>query len=352
MAGTILIADDDASVREIVSEILIDAGYETVIVRDGNEALLRTQKQKFDLLVLDVHMPVRNGLEVLRELKKQGSSVPVIMMSGSPTISTLKEAITFGSVTLFEKPVRPETFLRTVETAIARRAIPRKNRRILIADDHGATRELLTAIVQEAGYDVVAVVNGSEAVTAAKNSSPHFDMALIDINMPVMRGDLAIEEIGRVSPETLLILLTGEASRDEIQSGYHKGAYTLIRKPFDAHILIHALAAYERESDERREEVRKQEEFRCLPFYRRWYVHARKTLQAPAATKTGMAVRMTVIVLLAMLIGVGLLKVATSVEQWANDGQTKIFSFFERMEGYMERDEDREIRGVDQTRRN
>lgn len=77
----ILIVDDEASVREVLSEMLASEGYETEQARDGDDALARIHARDFDLVVLDIMMPKVNGLEVIEGIKRSKPGLKIVVLS-------------------------------------------------------------------------------------------------------------------------------------------------------------------------------------------------------------------------------------------------------------------------------
>lgn len=97
-AYTVLIVDDDIFVREMIADILQSAGYRTEVVSSGNEALQRVSSGSlFDLIVSDMNMPGMNGLELLKEIRKSDTVVPVIILTGNEEISIAIEAMNNGA---------------------------------------------------------------------------------------------------------------------------------------------------------------------------------------------------------------------------------------------------------------
>ncbi|MBP9827515.1 response regulator [Candidatus Saccharibacteria bacterium] len=81
MDKKILIAEDEAPLRDILAQKLKSLGFTIIIARDGDEALQRAQLQKPDLMLLDIIMPKKNGLEVIKALRKLKNKVPIIVLS-------------------------------------------------------------------------------------------------------------------------------------------------------------------------------------------------------------------------------------------------------------------------------
>lgn len=83
-AGRILLVDDEYDIQEIVAEILEDAGYRVLVAKNGREALERLEKDKVDLIILDIMMPIMSGPEVVKELRRrygEDSLPPILMIS-------------------------------------------------------------------------------------------------------------------------------------------------------------------------------------------------------------------------------------------------------------------------------
>jgi CheY-like chemotaxis protein len=91
MKKMILITDDDAEMRDEISAILKDEGYEVRTAGDGRAALNLIKKHKFDLLLLDIKMPVMTGFEVLKELNVKKISIKTIVLTGSILASSLPD---------------------------------------------------------------------------------------------------------------------------------------------------------------------------------------------------------------------------------------------------------------------
>lgn len=80
----ILLVDDEANIRFIYSEELQDEGYSVIAASNGEEGLRRFEDESPDLVILDIHMPDINGIDVLRRMKTQNPAIPVILSSAFP----------------------------------------------------------------------------------------------------------------------------------------------------------------------------------------------------------------------------------------------------------------------------
>ena len=118
--GTILIADDDVDIRDILQDTLTSLGARVITAPNGQECLSRAEADVPDLILLDIEMPIRNGLEVLKELQQRGSETTVIMITAYGTIERAVEAMKQGAYDFITKPFDLDYIAMTVERALER----------------------------------------------------------------------------------------------------------------------------------------------------------------------------------------------------------------------------------------
>ena len=115
----VLVVDDEADIRALISEILSDEGYSVTVAADAGEARAAREKQRYDLILLDIWMPDTDGITLLREWSDAGDlKSPVVVMSGHGTVDTAVEATRLGASDFVEKPLSLSKLLRTVEGAL------------------------------------------------------------------------------------------------------------------------------------------------------------------------------------------------------------------------------------------
>lgn len=115
----ILIVDDEAMIRRILSTRLIMVGYDVVLATDGVEALEAFKKEKPDLIVLDVMMPQLNGLEVCEELRKF-SDVPIIMLTALSDVADRIAGLQMGADDYLPKPFSPKELEERINAILRR----------------------------------------------------------------------------------------------------------------------------------------------------------------------------------------------------------------------------------------
>ena len=110
MALDILVVDDEADIRELISGILNDEGYDTRVAGDSDSALAEIDARRPSLLILDIWLKGSklDGLEILAEVKKKHNNLPVIIISGHGNIETAVTAIKNGAYDYISKPFETE----------------------------------------------------------------------------------------------------------------------------------------------------------------------------------------------------------------------------------------------------
>ncbi|MBS1189906.1 MAG: Helix-turn-helix, Fis-type [Rhodocyclaceae bacterium] len=123
----ILVVDDEVGIRELLSEILIDEGYDVRLAENAAAARRIRDELRPDLVLLDIWMPDTDGISLLKEWHAGGQlNMPVVMMSGHGTIDTAVEATRFGAFDFLEKPIALQKLLTTVHKALKHDSLPQR----------------------------------------------------------------------------------------------------------------------------------------------------------------------------------------------------------------------------------
>src|SRR3989442_9859326 len=112
----ILVADDDAVLRNELADLLREDGHDVVGASDGGEALRLVERESFDAALLDLRMPKASGLEVLHRLRVTRPGTAVVMITGQGTIDAAVEAMKAGAIDFVEKPYEVDALRRTLRT--------------------------------------------------------------------------------------------------------------------------------------------------------------------------------------------------------------------------------------------
>jgi two-component system nitrogen regulation response regulator NtrX len=143
MAHDILIVDDEADIRMLISGILEDEGMKTREAADADQALAAVKARRPSLVILDIWLQGSrlDGLEILKELKRDHPHLPVVMISGHGTIETAVSAIKQGAYDFIEKPFKADRLLLLVERAVEAARLRRENEELRLRA--GTSAELI-----------------------------------------------------------------------------------------------------------------------------------------------------------------------------------------------------------------
>ena len=120
MSVEILIVDDNADIRNILNELIIDAGYKTRIAANYNQALNEIDKKIPDVAILDVKLDKsdNDGIELLKHIKSKNKDVPVIIITGHANIELAVRSLKQGAFEFIEKPFDQTRLLNFVKRAV------------------------------------------------------------------------------------------------------------------------------------------------------------------------------------------------------------------------------------------
>lgn len=115
----VLVVDDEHAVRRVVARILCADGWTVTMAENAEEALALVRENRFDVIISDVSMPGMDGLSLLREIRAIDLDVPVLLLTGEPTLDRATAALEYGAFRFFSKPVEPPQLTQAVGSAFA-----------------------------------------------------------------------------------------------------------------------------------------------------------------------------------------------------------------------------------------
>jgi len=165
----VLIVEDEAIVRESLRDWLKDVGYEVETAEEGEEALEKIEKKEFSVAVLDLRLPGKNGLEVLKEATEKDPKIKSIVITAYPSVETAVEAMKKGAVDYIVKPFAPDALERKIQEVLGPVQVevrPEERK----AEE--ATAELATA--EEAEVEEATTITEEEIPTHLEQGQAYF----------------------------------------------------------------------------------------------------------------------------------------------------------------------------------
>jgi EAL domain-containing protein (putative c-di-GMP-specific phosphodiesterase class I) len=118
MTGSILIVDDESTLREVYATLLTEAGYKVQTAGGGKEAMDLIAKTRFDLILTDISMPDMDGLQLLRAVRERDLDIPVVLVTGNPRVETAVQALEQGALRYLMKPIAEEALRQVAADAV------------------------------------------------------------------------------------------------------------------------------------------------------------------------------------------------------------------------------------------
>jgi two-component system, OmpR family, response regulator CpxR len=216
MPETVLIADDDVELCELLKQYLEQEGFEVRLANDGDRALEEAGKPGLDAMVLDIMMPRKNGIEVLK-LLRQASALPVIMLTARGEDLDRILGLELGADDYLPKPCNPRELVARLRAVLRRVGHPQGQARIVVEDlelepgkreirqdgkrvDLTSTEfSVLHTLLQKPGE----VINKRELYLAALGREPVRHDRSIDMHVSNLRRKLGANPHGEPRIETV-----------------------------------------------------------------------------------------------------------------------------------------------------
>jgi two-component system nitrogen regulation response regulator NtrX len=209
MKPRILVIDDEAAIRDSLRMILEYEHYEFTGASNGPEGLAAIQRERPDLVLLDIKMPGMDGMEVLRKIRALDDALPVVMISGHGTMATAVEAIKAGATDFLEKPLGSERVIVTLHNTLKQEELGRENRELKLAMEakyeivgrSPALVKVLDAVRRAAPTDATVLLLGESGVgkelvaRAIHRNSKRAAQRFIQVNCAAIPEELIESEL-------------------------------------------------------------------------------------------------------------------------------------------------------------
>ena len=203
----VLLVDDEPNIRWTMAEFLKREHYDAVTASDFDGALSILDSTEIDAAVIDIILPRKSGIELLKELRSRDSAIPVIMITGEPNLSQLPEIVRAGAYDFISKPVVKHVLVKAVARAVEKKHLNDERRRLeqeireyaeqLEARVAERTSELAEAQARLAHQDKIAALGRAAAQVAHEIKNPLAGLRLYTLHLQAKgSGKLSAAEMG------------------------------------------------------------------------------------------------------------------------------------------------------------
>ncbi|MFT6905120.1 MAG: PAS domain S-box-containing protein [Oleiphilaceae bacterium] len=254
LKGHVLYAEDSMDNQRLVALLLKKTGATLTLVENGQEAIDAIKEHEIDVILMDIQMPIMNGIDATQAIRKLGFDKPIVAF----TANVMKEEVALykeiGCDLCLGKPVDRALFYRTLQGFIgtgesvtqepmyhlsaqnadsesAVNSVPQVTGRILLAEDNVDNQRLISMHIKRTGADIIIANNGEEAVEQAMQEE--FDVVFMDINMPVMNGIDATEMLRMTGYSKPIYALTASNDQEDVDKCIAAGCQGYLTKPLE-----------------------------------------------------------------------------------------------------------------------
>jgi two-component system nitrogen regulation response regulator NtrX len=209
MKARILVIDDEAAIRDSLRMILEYEDYRFLGAANGPEGIAMAQRERPDLVLLDIKMPGMDGMEVLRTLRAADETLPIVMISGHGTTATAVDAIKSGATDFLEKPLGSERVIVTLKNALTQSELRTENRELKLAMESryeivgqsASLSKVLDAVRRAAPTNATVLLLGESGVgkelvaRTIHRNSPRAGQRFVQVNCAAIPEELIESEL-------------------------------------------------------------------------------------------------------------------------------------------------------------
>jgi CheY-like chemotaxis protein len=257
--ATILVVDDERLVCDLLRSVLSGYGHDILTASNGREALELFKKHRPRFTLLDLRMPVMNGIEVLKQIRTIDPQAAVMVLTAWGSDALQQQARQLGVVDFLSKELSLDTLVEKMERTLPRSAqkasaakavapagapqvappAPGDGDSILVVDDEPQIRDLLKRFLSLRGYEVQVASDGQQALKMVEKEAPQ--LIVLDVYMPGINGVEVLRQLRGRKFTGGVILLTASQDDKLLQEALDLGSVDIMGKPVDLERLALAI---------------------------------------------------------------------------------------------------------------
>ncbi len=271
LSGRILYAEDNEVNRKLIDLLVRKTGAEITMVVNGAEALKAAADDSYDLILMDIQMPVMDGRDATEAIRKSGNRTPIVALTANIMAEDIREYREAGCDDCLSKPVDKNRFYEVLSRYLTVKAEEpgldwtemRFKGRVLVAEDNPDNQMLMTRYLNKFGVEAVVAESGRAAVQKALSGD--VSLILMDHHMPEMEGPDAIRMLRQAGYRRPIYSFTASDSKDDLAVLEAAGSDGVLAKPVDRYKLFELLEKFlEPEGEEEIETADEDDELRPI----------------------------------------------------------------------------------------
>ncbi len=228
LRGRLLIAEDNLENQQLLSRILDQLGLEYDLVNNGAQALVKALQGAYDLLIFDLQMPIMGGREAAEILLRHKMTTPILAFTANLMRYQTAEYLAIGFAGILEKPFTKRKVVQQLEQHLKR--IPYYEK-ILLVDDDPINQMIIQQLIKKLQPDIEIVLAGNGQQAIERIADQHFDLILMDKQMPIMDGLEATQHLRANGNNTPIYVLSAHTAAEFLPQALAAGANGYLEKP-------------------------------------------------------------------------------------------------------------------------
>lgn len=236
--ANVLVIDDDLQTLDTI-KLYLEANNNVTTVSNGRQALICAQQEHFDVILLDIEMPIMNGFKTVEQLRnlKECVNTPVIMLTGKKDKYSVMKSLAMGVDGYLVKPVNKEELAEKIKEVCHKKHQSQHRRTIMAIDDDMSYLKQLNSFLHEY-YNVIMINSTKLALEYMASNIP--DVILLDYQMPLYSG-VALMSIIKQNPnyqDIPFIILSGNLDQNTLLEFYKYNPVACLAKPVSKEMLM------------------------------------------------------------------------------------------------------------------
>lgn len=238
----ILVIDDLEDNLTLAKVILNDVGAIVTTISDPYEGINQAMENDFDIILMDIQMPVMNGYEVTKKIRQEGKTLPIIALTAHAMKEERMRALNFGFSGFLPKPINTNELITTIKKLTTPELVS-SNKEVAIVEDDPDLRDLLEAILRNQKFNVHFMETGEELIEHLKtNETP--ELILVDLFLPKMSGSDLIPILNNRTDRDKFKVVIASGSDDISGKVKNLKADGYLKKPYNSRSIVDSINAF------------------------------------------------------------------------------------------------------------